>query len=692
MKNLTSLFDPKSIAIVGISPKKEKLGNILLKNILDGGWKGKIFGVNPKYSRIGSVRCFPSLSDIRQKIDLVIIAIPSPLVPEAIGNGIVSRPKIKNYVVISSGFKETGAEGKKREKELENLAQKNNISILGPNCLGFISPKIKLNASFTSGNFKSGKVAIVSQSGALAVALLDWTKNMSVGFSKVISIGNKADLDESDAIDYLSADKDTDVIALYLEDIKNGNKFLSSVGRISQKKPLIILKAGRNAAGKKAISSHTGSLAQDEEIISAVFKKLNVVEAESIAEFQDLILYLNSNDIPKRKGLIIVTNAGGPGVLASDFIGKSKNIRLVKLPWAFKNNLKKYLPESASLENPIDIIGDAPPERYEKTLETLSKKYSDNSVLLILTPQSQTNSDKVAQIVNRYKKRIPFLTTCLMGGEKVEKSIEILRRNGIADFENPERALATIEKLFLHNLNRKKISTDRREANMKIDLGTNNIIQSAKNEKRKMLSWDETKNIFGKYGIRIASSITFKKISDEILRQVRYPCVLKTDDPKIIHRWDTKAVTLNLKNKKELKNACLEMKKSTGAGQFLIQPMVKPGLELIIGLKRDSFFGPIIVCGWGGTFTEIFKDRALLIPPLTREEIRENIANLKIYPILRGFRGEKRYDLNEISKIILSFQAIALKNPGIFGIDINPVILYNDGNKHQIIDAKVYLS
>jgi acetyl coenzyme A synthetase (ADP forming)-like protein len=692
MKYLTALFDPKSIAIVGISPKKEKLGNVLLKNILDCGWKGIIYGVNPKYSKVGNIKCFSSLSEIGKKIDLVLVAIPAPLVSETIKNGIACHPKINNYVVISSGFKETGTEGKKREEELKDLAEKNNVNILGPNCLGFINPKIKLNASFTSGNFKSGKVAIVSQSGALAVALLDWTQGMSVGFSKVISIGNKASLDESDIIDYLAADQNTDAIALYLEDIKEGSKFFSAVSKVSLKKPIIILKAGKNIVGQKAISSHTGSLAQDEAIISAVFKKLNIIEAENITEFQDLLLYLNSSSIPKRKEVIIITNAGGPGVLASDFVGKSGNLKFVKFPSAIKNNLRRYLPESASLENPIDIIGDASPERYEKILGKLSQKYSDNPILLILTPQSQTNPDEVAQIADRYKNKFSSLTTCFMGGTKIFKSLEDLKRNRIANFESPDRALTTIEKIFSYNINRKQLDIKYSKKDVNMNPKGNSIIQSVKKEKRKMLYWDETKKIFARYGIKIASSVSFKKLNKDILEKILYPCVLKTDDPKIIHRWDTKAVVLNLKNEKEFKRAYLKMRKSTRAGQFLIQAMANPGLELIIGLKTDPFFGQVIVCGWGGTFTEIFRDSIIFIPPLTNKEIEENLINLKISPIFKGFRGEKGYNLNEISKIILSLQEISLENPDIGEIDINPILIYNNGNKHQILDVKVYLA
>jgi len=691
MKNLTSLFNPKSIAIVGISPKKEKLGNILLENIRRGGWKGKIYGVNPKYSKIGDIRCFPSLSDIKKDIDLVLIAIPSPLVLETIENGIKSDPKIQNYAVISSGFKEIGGEGSKREQQLRDLAEKNNINILGPNCLGFINPKIKLNASFTSGEFKLGKVAIVSQSGALAVALLDWTQGMSVGFSKVISIGNKADLDESSVIDFLAADKDTDAVALYLEDIKDGGRFISSVGKISRKKPVIILKAGKNAAGQKAISSHTGSLAQDEEIVSSVFEKLNIIEAADITEFQDMLLYLNSKGIPKRKEVIVVTNAGGPGVLASDFIGKSKNIKLAIFPPNLKKNLKKYLPQSASVENPIDIIGDAAPERYEAVLKILSEKYSNIPILVILTPQSQTNPDKVAQIADRFKGKFDSFATCFMGGLKIESALEIFKKKGIANYESPERALATIEKLFLYGINRRMIVSEGNKIKTKETEG-DSIVQSAKEEKRKMLFWNEAKKIFEKYGVQLSSSVSFEKLNKATVGKISYPCVLKTDDPKIIHRWDKKAVALNLKNEKELRSAFLKMKKSTQAKQFLVQPMAKPGLELIIGLKRDPSFGPVIVCGWGGTFTEIFRDKTLFISPLFPEEVKKRIKNLKIYPILKGFRGEKGYNLDEITKIILSLQEIALKNAEIEEIDINPVLIYNNGNKHQAIDAKVYLN
>jgi len=667
------------------------MGNVILKNIRLAGWQGRIFCVNPSHKKIGDLDCFSKLSDIGKNIDLVLIAIPAPFVCEAIKNGAEAKPKISNFIVISAGFKETGPDGKKREEELAELAKKHKLNILGPNCLGFINPKTKLNASFTSGDFKPGKVAIVSQSGALGVALLDWTENLSLGFSKVISIGNKADLNETEITNFLARDKDTQALALYLEDIKNAPEFISSVSRIINKKPIFILKAGKNTVGQKAISSHTGSLAQDEAIISAIFGKMGVIEAKNISEFQDLILYASSDSVPRKKEVIIVTNAGGPGVLAADYVGKSKSIKLLDFPENFKKELKKHLPESASVENPIDVIGDAAPKRYADVLEHIAEKYSAHPILVILTPQSQTDPEKVAKILVNLKKKFPVLTTCFMGGVKIKKAMEYLHRNGVANFESPERALAVIEKLIQFNSARKKSAPSAEPKEIKLKYSANCILQSVVSQKREILYWDETKRIFKSYGLKLATSVSARDGKIVNFNNLKYPCALKTDDPKIIHRWDKKAVILNIRNERDLKTALRQIQKATGTKKMLVQPMAKPGLELIIGLKRDKSFGPVIICGLGGTFTEIWKDRVILIPPLTVSEITEELKKLQIFPILKGYRGDKGYNLKEIANIILALQNIAAENPDISGIDINPVMVYNNGSQYQILDAKAYL-
>jgi len=688
MNKLDRFFSPKSIAIVGASPKKGKLGNVLIENIKKGGWRGKLYFVNPKYAKSRNYY-FASLSEIKKPVDLVLVAIPAPLVNGVIENGANAKSVIKNFAVISSGFKEAGKEGAEFENSLSLLASKYNLNILGPNCLGFANPKEKLNATFTDVKLQEGHIAIVSQSGALAVALLDWAANMKIGFSKIVSIGNKADIEESEILNFLSKDKYTKAIALYLEDIKNGPRFMKALAKITTQKPVIILKAGKTAAGQRAVSSHTGSLAQDEEIIEAVFEKLDVVPANNIEEFQDIVYNLNSNPIPVKNEVIVVTNAGGPGVMAADFIGKSKNIRLLKFPEKFENEIRKYLPVSASTKNPIDLIGDAPPERYEKTLEYITKFFPKNPVLVMLTPQNQTDPEKVAQILVKFKSKIENISTCFMGGEKIARAKAILEKNSILCFENPERALAVIEKLVTyqegrHNFAKFTPPTHNQKAS--------SAIEKAISEKRKILSWKEAEKLFGRFQVKLAKSVSFENIAELADKKISFPCVLKTDDPRIAHRLEKNAVILNIQNQSELAKIFEKMKRTTSATHFLLQPMAESGLEMIIGMKNDPTFGPVILCGWGGSFTEIFKDKVILIPPFDKKEIANKISRLSIFPILKGFRGERGYNLEEISKIIMATSQIAAENPQIREIDINPLVVYNDGKAGKILDAKIFLT
>ncbi|MFA5871214.1 MAG: acetate--CoA ligase family protein [Parcubacteria group bacterium] len=695
MKKLESLFNPKSIAIVGASPKRGKLGNILAENIKISGWKGQIYPVNPKYAK-NHAKYFASLQEIKKKVDLVLVAIPATAVSQALLEGATASPKISNFAVISSGFKEAGTEGKKLESELVEISEKYQLNILGPNCLGFINPKQKLNATFTSGNFKPGKVAIVSQSGALAVALLDWTESIGAGLSKVISIGNKSVVDESDVINYLAGDKDTHAIALYLEDIKSGGKFIEALTKLSGRKPVVVIKAGKNKLGQKAISSHTGSLAQDESIIEAAFKKFNLIQADNIPEFQDLIEFLSFTEIPRSGEIIVVTNAGGPGVLASDFIGKSEQLSLLELPTKVKNELKTLLPAGSSVENPIDILGDATPERYQGTLEILSKYLAKYPTLAILTPQSQTDPDRVAQVLVKSKKKIPVLLTSFLGGKKVSKAKLALKEKCISDFSSPEEALAAMEKILLFRNSqsdlKKRTGNSPKELSLKKQSSSIKIFDGALREKRHMLFWNEAEKIFNRYKIPLLKSTSFAALNDPRLKKVKFPCVLKTDDPKIAHRWDKKGVVLNISNFSEFKKAYLRIKKNTKSKNFLIQPMQKPGLELILGMKRDSSFGLVIIIGLGGTYAEIFRDRVIFIPPVTPKEILRKLRDLKMYPILKGYRGEKGYNLQEIANVILRIQQLASENPEISEIDINPFLIYNDGRKGQVLDAKVYLA
>lgn len=691
MKKLDKFFNPKSIAIVGASPKKEKLGNILARNVLSGGWKGKLYLVNPKHKKIGASKCCASLNEIKKPVDLVLVAIPAPLVNEILKEGALSKPGIENYVVISAGFKETGKKGKKFEEELKIIAEKYKLNILGPNCLGFINTSENLNATFTDARVEKGKIAIVSQSGALEVALLDWAQENKAGFSKAISIGNKAVLGESEILRYLQEDKNTGAIAFYLEDIKNGIDFVSAIAGSNCKKPIAIIKAGKSKAGQRAITSHTGSLAQDEHIIKAVFEKFGIIQAGSVEEFQDIISYLEYNKIPESEKIIVVTNAGGLGVLCADFVGASKNLKLLDLPKSLKKSLKKVLPSGASVENPVDILGDASPERYQAVLEIISKTFSGYPLLVLLTPQNQTNPMKVAKILGSFRKKFGSISASFVGGTKIKKSLRELEKRGIPNFESPERALSALQNAMGQKSCQRNIFSTARKQSIRLKLRANFILEKAKAEKRKLLFWKETETVFWEYGIALARSQTVKSLKEINFKKLKFPCALKTDDPKITHRWDKKAVVLNIEDKRKLKSVWSRIKKTTGASGFLVQPMAKLGLEIIIGMKRDQNFGPVVIVGGGGTFTEIMKDRVILIPPFSEKNVRENLSDLKIFPVLKGFRGEKKYRPDEIAEIAAAVQNIAIENPDISQIDINPAMLYNNGRKYQILDAKIYL-
>jgi len=690
MKKLEKLFSPKSIAIVGASPKREKLGNILVRNILGGGWKGKLYFVNPKYSRKRS-EYYANLGELKRPVDLALVAIPAPMVNDILQEGALSKPKIENFVVISAGFSETGEKGKKIEDDLKMIAKKHQLNILGPNCLGFINTSENLNATFTDARVEKGKIAVVSQSGALEVALLDWAEEHKAGFSKAISIGNKSILGENEILSYLSKDKATGAVALYLEDIKDGAAFISATFGSGCQKPIAVIKAGKSKAGQKAIASHTGSLAQDENIVQAVFEKFGIIQAGSVEEFQDIISYLEYNKIPQKKEIIIVTNAGGLGVLAADFLGSSAGLRLLDIPEKTKKMLENILPVGASSGNPIDILGDAPPERYRAVIGILAKNFKHFPLLVLLTPQNQTNPLAVAKILGYYRKMFPSLSASFVGGTKIKKALEELEKKKIPNFESPERALAAIRGTFSQKNCRRDIFSSVARKKIHLKMKTNRILEKVKLEKRNLLFWNETRDIFREYKVALIEAQTAKQAKKVDFRKIKFPCVLKTDEPGIAHRWDKKAVALNIRNRKELETAWKKIKKATKATNFLVQPMAKPGLEMIIGMKRDRDFGPVIVAGWGGTFTEIFKDSVIFVPPLTAYGIRKKIERLEIYPVLKGYRGEKGYNIGEITEIVLALQRIAAENPDISQIDINPAILYNNGRHYQTLDAKIYL-
>lgn len=685
--SLDSLFSPKSIAIVGASSKKGKVGTVITENILKLGYRGKVYFVNPSYRVLKFKKCHANISSIKKEIDLAIIAVPAKFVADVIRD---AAENVKNFVVISAGFSETGAEGKKREVELENLAKKHKLNILGPNCLGFISPENSLNASFAGGMPQKGNISFVSQSGALAVALMDKAKGENLGFAKIISVGNKMQLDESELLTYLEKDKSTKVIGMYLEGIKNGSDFIEVARRVSKTKPIVILKAGKTEKAQLAIASHTGALAGSDEIMDVAFKKAGVIRANDLEEFFNLLTLISFTDAPKNNKVAVVTNAGGAGVLTTD-VFKKTSLELFEFSQSAKKELKRLLPAESSVENPIDLLGDAQEDRYEDILKKL-KGSEIGTVIPVLTPQQQTPVEKIAKTVIEFKTRNKkTLVTIFIGGEKIKNSILKLKSEAIPNFGNPDSAVLALDKYYQWEAARKEKEVVRQaKFSAKRQSETKVLIEKAKQAGRSALTFSESAFVMAKYGL---NSVSHREVqpADNNFEVGSYPVVLKVDSDKVLHKTDKQGVVLNLKTKEELALAVEKLRGNFPGENLLVQKMQEKQMEIILGIKNDPVFGPVIVFGLGGIYAEVFKMVNFLIPPLSARQMENEILSSKIGFLFKGARGQKAYNLEEFVAVLGGLAAFALENREVREFDINPLFIYNDGREASAVDIKILI-
>lgn len=687
--NLEKLFNPKSIAIVGASSEDGKIGNAIAKNILELGYQGEIFLVNPKYDELFGKKCFRQLADIGQEVDLAIIAIPAKLILAEIR---ANAEKIKSYVVISAGFSENGEEGRAREIELKKIAEEKNLTILGPNCLGFIIPELKLNASFASGIPAAGNVAFVTQSGALAVALMDLARKENMRFSNIISVGNKMIVSETELLEYLAKDEKTKVIGMYLEGIKNGTEFMRVAAEVSKIKPIVVLKAGKTEKAQKAISSHTGALAGSDEIMEEVFKKCGVLRADNLEEFFELINFISFGAGEGGQKVVVITNAGGPGVLTTDAF-RNKKIELAELSEVTKKKLRKILPAEASVENPIDLLGDAKQDRYKKVLSIIDKEKEISSIICILTPQDQTPVARIINTIIKFKAQTKkILVTSFIGGERIEKGIKKLKAQNIFNFMFPEAAVKVLNHYYEWNQRRQKNKT-----NFLVNINNyrkekiGRIISKAKGEGRGALYFSEAKELMEMYGIVAPKNfdINFGEKPDE---KITFPVVLKVDSDKVLHKTDKKALVLSIKSREELEKAIGELRENFPTERLIVQPMLEKGVEVIMGVKYDAVFGPVLVYGLGGIYTEIFKMVNFLVLPLDMAEIESALKESKIRFLFQETRGQKAYNISELARIILALTDLALElENNLSEIDINPLLVYNNGSSAVAVDIKVII-
>ncbi|MEA2006887.1 MAG: acetate--CoA ligase family protein [Patescibacteria group bacterium] len=684
---MKKFFEPRSIAIVGASNKKNKVGNILMKN-LSAQKKARLFPVNPAHSKIMGFDAFSSVLDINHEVDLAVIAVPAKFVFQVVQECAWRAQPIKHIIIISAGFSEVGSEGRKREEEIEVFASEQGIKIMGPNCLGLINADIDLNATFAKSNLEKGSISLIMQSGALTTALLDVARKKHIGFSKIATLGNKSIVNESDLIDYYAEDKSTKIIALYLEDIADGKRFREAVSRVSGKKPIVIIKAGSSERAQIAIQSHTGAMAGEADIIKEVIRESGGIHCDNLLDFTGVLKLLIGFKSPLNNKIILVTNAGGPGVMTTDLIDET-SLMLYDLEESKKRKLKKVLPAESSVENPIDVLGDAEDDRYEAVFSVIGNSRGIGSILSIVTPQAQTPIEKIASTIADANKKFPVpVVPVFIGGEAADIAKEALSENQLYNFSFPFEAIRALEK---YQQSAKAVKA-LKEGSTSIAVNRKRMSWTAKkfggvtSKDRKVLFYHEAKEIGTKYGLNILDA-TYPESMNQIGKaKFDYPVVAKIDSPKILHKFDKEGVVLGIKNAGDLDDARKALMKRFGEGKILVQPQIDPGFELIMGIKKDPSFGHVLMIGLGGIFTEAFNKKLLWMLPTQRKKIDKKLRDSVFGKILTKQRININLVIGEASKVA----QIAVENPRIKELDINPIMLYSD-KEPMIVDFKIIL-
>jgi len=694
------MFDPDSIAVVGASNRQGSVGFSLMKNLVGSGYRGIVFPVNPKRKSVLGIQCYKSVLDIPTKADLVIIATPAKLVPSLARQCV--KAEARSIIVVSSGFSEIGKEGKLLEKELKRIIGGTGIRLLGPNCLGYIRPDKKINASFAIRNALPGKMALISQSGALCSGILDWAQKKKVGFKYFISVGSMLDVNFSDLIEFLEQDDDVESIAIYMESIKNAEKFLRVAKKFSSKKPIIVAKSGRFEESAQAAISHTGSMAGNDEVFEAAFARAGIVRIENIQDLLGASEAIAKQHIPKKDRVAILTNAGGPGVMATDAIMQN-GLKLAKLSKKTMQLLERKMPLHWSRGNPVDLLGDAGPDLYDKALGVLLKEKSIDGVIVILSPQAISRPLDVAKTVVRHaQKTKKTVLTCWLGEAFVEAGRHFLGDNDIPCYRSPEEAVRAFRYMDAHRENIKVLKEGQHIPGLDIEPDKKLIaskIAGYLRSERQIMTEVDSKALLREYGVPVNETLFARNANEAVrkAREVGFPVVLKVVSDEITHKTEAGGVALGIASEKGVearfseitKNARKSFPKAVVLGAS-VQKMVPMGkAELIIGKKFDPIFGPVIMFGSGGITTEIFADKSIELPPINRKLARRMIGKTKISRLFSGPKARIKARVKELEKILVRFSHFAVDFPEIAEVDVNPLIV--SGNKFFAVDARIVL-
>lgn len=699
MKDLDFLFSPGQIAVVGASNDPNKIGYAIIDNIIKSGYKGRIYPINPKEKEIAGIKCYSNISKIGGEMDLAVISVPAGITLQVARE--CGEAGVKGLVVITAGFKEIGSEGLKLEKELVSICRKHNMRMLGPNCVGFMDTHTPVNASFASGFPNKGNVTFISQSGAMLISILDWSFEIGLGFSRFISLGNKADLSEIDFIESCAADKNTSAILCYIEDVVDGEHFVEVCREASKYSPIIILKSGTSSAGAKAASSHTGALAGSDRAYDTAFRQSGVLRAENMNELFDLAQAFATLPLPKGNRVAIVTNAGGPAIVTTDAVEES-GLKMASFSKSTAEKLRANLPDQANIYNPIDILGDARDDRYRFALEQALADENVDSVLVLLTPAAVTEPEQTARTLVELKKQSPDkpILAVYMGGKNLESGRNILTKGSVPSYTFPEPAVKALQGLVRYSRFKRELETTP-EAEPLEDINPSNVkatFYDVLKDRRVVLLGHESSEVMEAYKIPV-SPIRLAASAEEackIADSMDYPVALKVSSPKIMHKTDVGGVEIGVQNRKAVEKSFRRIMERVE--RYLpdapiygveVQRMVDDGTEVIIGMSRDVQFGPLMVFGMGGIYVNLLEDVSFRLAShlTTREAVMEMLSETKAYRLLKGYRGKKAADIDALVDAILRASRLCLDFTEITEMDINPLRVHTRGA--TALDVKI---